>query len=105
MRARTRRQSRGGVGARRRGGAADATPAQRHGGGHPQLRAPPGKEEVMTKLESMYDVIIIGGSYAGLAATLQLARARRSVLILDAAQRRNRFVSHAHGFLGQDGQA
>jgi thioredoxin reductase len=52
----------------------------------------------------MYDVIIIGGSYAGLAAALQLARARRHVLILDSGQRRNRFASHSHGFLGQDGQ-
>lgn len=52
----------------------------------------------------MYDVIIIGGSYAGLAAALQLARARRRVLILDSGQRRNRFANHSHGFLGQDGQ-
>jgi thioredoxin reductase len=52
----------------------------------------------------MYDVIIIGGSYAGLAAALQLGRARRSVLILDVGQRRNRFAGHSHGFLGQDGQ-
>jgi thioredoxin reductase len=52
----------------------------------------------------MYDVIIIGGSYAGLAAALQLVRARRHVLILDAGQRRNRFSRHSHGFLGQDGQ-
>ena len=53
----------------------------------------------------MYDVIIIGGSYAGLAAALQLARARRSVLVLDAGQRRNQFAAHSHGFLGQDGQS
>jgi thioredoxin reductase len=52
----------------------------------------------------MYDVIIIGGSYAGMSAALQLARARRRVLVLDAGQRRNRFVRHSHGFLGQDGQ-
>jgi thioredoxin reductase len=52
----------------------------------------------------MYDAIIIGGSYAGLAAALQLARARRRVLIVDSGQRRNRFASHSHGFLGQDGQ-
>jgi thioredoxin reductase len=52
----------------------------------------------------VYDVIIIGGSYAGLAAALQLVRGRRKVLILDAGQRRNRFAGHAHGFLGQDGQ-
>ena len=52
----------------------------------------------------MYDAIIIGGSYAGLAAALQLGRARRRVLIVDSGQRRNRFASHSHGFLGQDGQ-
>ena len=51
----------------------------------------------------MRDVIVIGGSYAGMAAALQLARARRAVLVIDAGRRRNRFASHAHGFLGQDG--
>ncbi len=50
-----------------------------------------------------YDVIIIGGSYAGLAAGLQLARARRRILVLDGGQRRNRFAAHSHGFLTQDG--
>lgn len=50
-----------------------------------------------------YDVIAIGGSYAGMAAALQLLRARRTVLVIDAGQRRNRFASHSHGFLGQDG--
>lgn len=49
------------------------------------------------------DVIIIGGSYAGMAAALQLLRARRRVLIIDEGLRRNRFASHSHGFLGQDG--
>ena len=52
----------------------------------------------------MFDVIIVGGSYAGLAAAIQLGRARRSVLIVDAEQRRNRTAHAAHGFLGQDGQ-
>ncbi|QRZ15725.1 NAD(P)/FAD-dependent oxidoreductase [Paracoccus methylovorus] len=51
----------------------------------------------------MQDVIVIGGSYAGMAAALQLARARRKVLVIDAGQRRNRFASYSHGFLGQDG--
>lgn len=50
-----------------------------------------------------HDVIVIGGSYAGMAAALQLLRARRDVLVIDAGLRRNRFASHAHGFLGQDG--
>ena len=50
-----------------------------------------------------HDVIIVGGSYAGMAAALQLLRARRAVLVIDAGERRNRFASHSHGFLGQDG--
>jgi thioredoxin reductase len=53
----------------------------------------------------MTDVIIIGGSYGGLAAAMQLGRARRSVLVVDAGQRRNRFVSRAHGVLGFDGES
>src|SRR5690606_837297 len=52
-----------------------------------------------------HDVIVVGGSYSGMAATLQLVRARRSVLVIDAGERRNRFASHSHGFLGQDGVA
>jgi thioredoxin reductase len=50
-----------------------------------------------------YDVIVIGGSYAGMAAALQLLRARRRVLVIDAGQRRNRLADHSHGFLAQDG--
>lgn len=53
----------------------------------------------------VYDVIIVGGSYAGLSAGLQLARARRNVLVLDSGLRRNRFADTSHGFLGQDGRA
>lgn len=53
----------------------------------------------------MYDTIVVGGSYAGMAAALQLARGRRSVCVIDAGQRRNRFASAAHGVLGQDGTA
>jgi len=52
----------------------------------------------------MHDVIVIGGSYAGLAAALQLVRGRRKVLLIDAGIRRNRNAAHSHGFLGQDGQ-
>jgi thioredoxin reductase len=52
----------------------------------------------------MFDAIIVGGSYAGLSAALQLARARRKILVIDAGQRRNRFAATSHGFLGQDGR-
>lgn len=51
----------------------------------------------------MFDAMIVGGSYAGLAAGLQLARARQKVLVVDGGIRRNRFARHSHGFLGQDG--
>lgn len=50
-----------------------------------------------------YDVAIVGGSYAGMAAAMQLARAHRSVCILDAGQPRNRFASKSHGFFTRDG--
>jgi thioredoxin reductase len=50
----------------------------------------------------MNDVIIIGGSFAGLAAALQLGRARRKVIVLDTRRPRNRFGHHSHGVLGHD---
>jgi thioredoxin reductase len=53
----------------------------------------------------LFDVIVVGGSYSGMAAALQIARARRSVFILDAGLRRNRFAEASHGFLGQDGRS
>ncbi|HSI04754.1 MAG: NAD(P)/FAD-dependent oxidoreductase [Myxococcota bacterium] len=49
------------------------------------------------------DVVIVGGSYAGLSAAMMLARGRRDVVILDTRTPRNRFASHSHGFFGQDG--
>lgn len=55
--------------------------------------------------ERLFDVIVVGGSYAGMAAALQLARARRRVLVIDSGQRRNRFATFSHGFLTQDGTA
>ncbi|MCA0962381.1 NAD(P)/FAD-dependent oxidoreductase [Salipiger bermudensis] len=51
-----------------------------------------------------HDVIIIGGSFAGLSAAMQLARARRNVLVLDTGAPRNRYAAASHGFPGQDGK-
>ena len=51
-----------------------------------------------------HDVIVIGGSYAGLSAAMQLARARKRVLVIDAGLPRNRFAHEGHGFFGQDGR-
>lgn len=52
-----------------------------------------------------FDAIVVGGSYAGQSAALQLARARRAILIIDGGKRRNRFAEASHGFLAQDGVA
>lgn len=52
----------------------------------------------------MFDVIVIGGSYSGLSAALQLARARQKIMVIDAGQPRNRFASHSHGFITHDGR-
>lgn len=50
------------------------------------------------------DVMVIGGSFAGQAAALQLARTRRNILLVDAKSPRNRFARSSFGFLGQDGE-
>ncbi len=59
----------------------------------------------MPREPKLVDVVVIGGSYAGLSAALQLGRARRTVVVVDAGAPRNRFAATAHGFLGWDGIA
>ncbi len=51
----------------------------------------------------MQDVVIVGGSFAGLAAAMQLGRARRRVTVLDTGLNRNRYAEHAHNIPGFDG--
>lgn len=52
-----------------------------------------------------FDAAVIGGSFAGISAALQLARARRRVAVFDSGLRRNRLAATSHGFLAQDGRA
>jgi thioredoxin reductase len=52
-----------------------------------------------------FDVIIVGGSYSGLAAGMALGRALRTVLIIDSGLPCNRQTPHSHNFLTQDGTA
>ena len=57
----------------------------------------------MTKSKA-YDVIIIGGSYAGLSAAMSLGRSLRRVLIIDSGLPCNRQTPHSHNFITQDGE-
>ncbi|RKR76638.1 NAD(P)/FAD-dependent oxidoreductase [Frondihabitans australicus] len=51
----------------------------------------------------LLDVVVIGGGAAGLSAALTLARARRSVVVVDDGTPRNARASGVHGFLSRDG--
>ncbi len=50
-----------------------------------------------------YDVVVVGGGAAGLSGALMLARARRSVLVIDAGAPRNAPADGVHGLLARDG--
>lgn len=50
-----------------------------------------------------FDVIIIGGSYAGLSSAMALGRSLRNVLIIDSGKPCNRYTPHSHNFITQDG--
>jgi len=54
--------------------------------------------------ETNFDVIIIGGSYAGLAAAMSLGRALRKVLVIDSGKPCNAQTPHSHNFITQDGK-
>ena len=51
-----------------------------------------------------FEVVIIGGSYAGLSAAMALGRALRKVLIIDSGLPCNRQAPHSHNFITQDGE-
>ena len=50
-----------------------------------------------------YDVVVVGGGAAGLSGALVLARARRSVVVIDAGTPRNAPATGVHGLLAHDG--
>lgn len=50
-----------------------------------------------------YDVVIVGGGPAGLAAALALGRARKRVLLCDSGPRRNAAAEQIHNFVTRDG--
>ncbi len=54
--------------------------------------------------KNMYDVIIIGGSYAGLAAAMTMGRSIRKTLVIDSGKPCNAQTPHSHNFITQDGE-
>ncbi len=55
--------------------------------------------------ENQFDVIIIGGSYAGLSAGMALGRALRKVLIIDGGKPCNIQTPHSHNVITLDGES
>lgn len=56
-------------------------------------------------MKKQFDVIIIGGSYAGLSAAMALGRSLKKVLVIDSGKPCNRFTPHSHNFITQDGES
>ncbi|KQS06057.1 thioredoxin reductase [Curtobacterium sp. Leaf183] len=54
-------------------------------------------------MSDSFDVLVIGGGAAGLAAALILGRSRRSVLVVDAGEPRNAPAEGVHNYLGREG--
>ncbi|MGP1992920.1 NAD(P)/FAD-dependent oxidoreductase [Zobellia laminariae] len=56
------------------------------------------------KRNKKIEVIIIGGSYAGLSAAMALGRSLRNVLVIDSGNPCNKHTPHSQNFLTQDGK-
>lgn len=54
--------------------------------------------------DKLFDIIIVGGSYAGLAAAMALGRSLRKVLVIDGGMPCNRQTPHSHNFITHDGR-
>ncbi len=61
-------------------------------------------KNIRMKYNNHFDVIIVGGSYAGLAAAMALGRAMKKVLVIDDGKPCNRQTPRSHNFLTNDGK-
>jgi len=57
----------------------------------------------MSTVSKKFDVIIIGGSYSGLAAAMALGRALKQVLVINSGEPCNAQTPYSHNFLTRDG--
>lgn len=62
------------------------------------------EKRIKMKSNTHYEVIIVGGSYSGLAAAMALGRSLRKVLIIDGQQPCNRQTPFSHNFITHDGR-
>lgn len=56
------------------------------------------------EISENFEVIIVGGSYAGLSAAMALGRSLRNVLVIDSGEPCNSQTPYSHNFLTQDGK-
>lgn len=52
-----------------------------------------------------FDIVIIGGSYAGLSAALSLGRLSKKVMVIDAGNPCNQTALKSYNFLTQNGNS
>lgn len=57
------------------------------------------KFKIMQENNTPFDVIIVGGSYAGLSAAMTLGRSLKKVLVIDSGKSCNAQTPHSHNFL------
>lgn len=57
----------------------------------------------LINMKREFEVLVIGGSYAGLSAAMALGRSLRQVLVIDSGLPCNRFTPHSHNFITHDG--
>ena len=62
----------------------------------------PGTPKTNTS-NNQWDVVVVGGSYAGLSAAMTLGRSVRPTLVIDSGAPCNQSTPHTHNFITQDG--